>query len=315
MNGFQKFKQSHWYGLLLLAFLAFLFWAIFKILAPQTFGDFDKLQTYLKTALYYAVGGCGLYFICVMGPFDMSVGANIVLSSVLAVNMSKQFGYAGLLIAPIISGVLVGLINGIVYIKLRISSLIVTAGLSLVYEALSIYATNGKEAILATNYRAFGDYPWNLVLALAAFLFCGFILKYTKIGTYTYAIGSNEVVAKNMGVNVDKYKVVAFTLCGFFVGIESILTISYGTSMTSASNLASMSRNFPPLMGTFFGLAFKKYGHPIVAIVIGEFIIELLFEGFVALGAPTTVQNIVTGIVLLAIVTMTIKPVKGAVVK
>ena len=315
MSKFQKFKQSQAFGLLLLIFIAFVFWAFFKMLAPQTFGDFNKLQTYLKTALYYAVGGCGLYFICVMGPFDMSVGANIVLSSVLAVNMSKQFGYAGLLIAPIISGVLVGLINGIVYIKLRISSLIVTAGLSLVYEALSIYATNGKEAILATNYRAFGDYPWNLVLALAAFLFCGFILKYTKIGTYTYAIGSNEVVAKNMGVNVDKYKVVAFTLCGFFVGIESILTISYGTSMTSASNLASMSRNFPPLMGTFFGLAFKKYGHPIVAIVIGEFIIELLFEGFVALGAPTTVQNIVTGIVLLAIVTMTIKPVKGAVVK
>ena len=315
MSKFQKFKQSQAFGLLLLIFIAFVFWAFFKMLAPETFGDFNKLQTYLKTALYYAVGGCGLYFICVMGPFDMSVGVNIVLSSVIAVNMSKQFGYAGLLIAPIISGVLVGLLNGIVYIKLRISSLIVTAGLSLVYEALSIYATNGKEAILATNYRAFGDYPWNLVLALAAFFLCGFILKYTKIGTYTYAIGSNEVVAKNMGVNVDKYKVVAFTLCGLFVGIESILTISYGTSMTSASNLASMSRNFPPLMGTFFGLAFKKYGHPIVAIVIGEFIIELLFEGFVALGAPTPVQTIVTGIVLLAIVTMTIKPVKGAVVK
>ena len=315
MSSFQKFKQSHWYGLLLLALIAFLFWAIFKILAPQTFGDFDKLQTYLKTALYYAVGGCGLYFICVMGPFDMSVGANIVLSSVLAVNMSERFGYAGLLIAPMISGVLVGLLNGLVYIKLRISSLIVTAGLSLVYEALSIFATNGKEAILAPSYRAFGDYPGNLILALAAFFLCGFILKYTKIGTYTYAIGSNEVVAKNMGVNVDKYKVVAFVLCGFFVGVEAILTISYGTSMTSASNLASMSRNFPPLMGTFFGLAFKKYGHPVIAIVVGEFIIQLLFQGFVALGAPTTVQNIVTGIVLLAIVTLTIKPVKGAVVK
>ena len=118
-----------------------------------------------------------------------------------------------------------------------------------------------------------------------------------------------------MGVNVDKYKVVAFVLCGFFVGVEAILTISYGTSMTSASNLASMSRNFPPLMGTFFGLAFKKYGHPVIAIVVGEFIIQLLFQGFVALGAPTTVQNIVTGVVLLAIVTMTIKPMKAAVVK
>ena len=90
MSKFQKFKESQIFGLLLLVFIAFVFWGIFKILAPQTFGDFNRLQTYLKTALIYAVGGCGLYFICVMGPFDMSVGANIVLSSVIAVKVSEQ---------------------------------------------------------------------------------------------------------------------------------------------------------------------------------------------------------------------------------
>lgn len=166
---------------------------------------------------------------------DMSVGANIVLSSIIACNASVKFGYAGLIIAPLICGTIIGLINGIVYIKLHISSLIVTCALSLIYEALSVYTTNGKNVILSTEYRAFGDYPVNLILALIAYFLCAFILKYTKIGIYTYAIGSNEVVAKNMGVNVSKYKIVAFTLAEFF-----------------------------------FGLAFKKYGHPVVAIVIGE---------------------------------------------
>ena len=166
---------------------------------------------------------------------DMSVGANIVLSSIIACNASVKFGYAGLIIAPLICGTIIGLINGIVYIKLHISSLIVTCALSLIYEALSVYTTNGKNVILSTEYRAFGDYPVNLILSLIAYFLCAFILKYTKIGIYTYAIGSNEVVAKNMGVNVSKYKIVAFTLAGFF-----------------------------------FGLAFKKYGHPVVAIVIGE---------------------------------------------
>ena len=82
-------------------------------------------------------------------------------------------------------------------IKLHISSLIVTCALSLIYEDFSVYATNGKNVILSADYRAFGDYPVNLILALIAYLLCAFILKYTKIGTYTYAIGSNEVVAKN----------------------------------------------------------------------------------------------------------------------
>ena len=311
----KKFKESQWYGIVILVLMAILFWSVFKILRPDTFGSPDKVLQYIKTAFIYAIGGCGLYFICVMGPFDFSVGANIVLSAVVAVTASKYLGYAGLIIAPLLCGTLVGLCNGIVYMKLQISSLIVTVGLSLIYEALAIFATNGKEAVLDKNLRAFGDYPWNIVLAFSAYLICGFILRYTKFGTYVYAIGSNEVVAKNMGVNIKKYKILAFTICGFFVGIQSILTISYGTSMTSASNLASMSRNFTPLMGTFFGLAFRKYGHPIVAIVIGEIIISMMFNGFVALGAPITIQNVITGIALLMIVTMTTKPVKGLVVK
>lgn len=312
---FQKQKNSHWYGLFILAVLVLVCWGIFKILSPANFGTPTKLVSYLQTSLIYAVGGCGLYFICVMGLFDFSIGANIVLSSIIAVSLSAPFGYAGLLIAPIICGTIMGLLNGIVYIKLRIPSMIVTTGLALIYESIGVFATNGSEKILGKNLREFGSYPWNLILAVGAFFLCGFILKYTKVGTYTYAIGSNENTAKNMGVNVNKYKVIAFVLCGMFTGIMSILTISYGTSMTSASNMSSMSRNFTPLMGTFFGLALKKYGHPIIAIVVGEFIISLIFNGFVCLGAPTTVQNIVTGAALLMIVCLSIKPVKGEVVK
>ena len=118
-----------------------------------------------------------------------------------------------------------------------------------------------------------------------------------------------------MGVNVDKYKFIAFILCAGFVGVMAVLYISYGTAQTPMTGMLSQSLNFTPLMGAFFGLAFKKYGHPVVAIVIGELIISMLFAGFVALGMPTTINNVVTGATLLAVVTLTVKRVKGAVVK
>ena len=154
-----------------------------------------------------------------------------------------------------------------------------------------------------------------LILALIAFFLCGFILKYTKVGTYINAIGTNELTAKNMGVDVDKYKFIAFILCSGFVGIMAVLYIGYGTAQTPMTNMLSQSLNFTPLMGAFFGLAFKKYGHPVVAIVIGELIISMMFAGFVALGMPTTINNVVTGATLLIVVTLTVKRVKGAVVK
>ncbi|MCD8051990.1 MAG: ABC transporter permease [Clostridiales bacterium] len=312
---FDKFKTSQWYGLVLLALLLLVFWGFFKILRPATFGTPQKLILYAQTAIIYAVGGCGLYFIVSMGLFDFSIGANIVLSAVIAVSASQYLGYVGLILAPIISGTLMGVINGIVYVKLRIPSMIVTTGLALIYESLSVFAAGGSEKILDSSLRAFGSYPYNLIVAVIAYLLCAGLLKYTKVGTYSNAIGSNEFVAKNMGVDVNKYKVISFTLCGMFAGIMALLTISYGTSMTSASNMSSMSRNFTPLMGAFFGVAFKKYGHPVVAVVVGQMVVSLLFNGFVVLGAPTTVQNIVTGLTLLVIVTMTTKAVKGAVVK
>ena len=69
---------------------------------------------------------------------------------------------------------------------------------------------------------------------------------------------------------------------------SSPVTFANGTTMTALTGMTTMSRNFQPLMGTFFGVAFRKYGIPISAIVIGEFIISIIFNGFVALGAPTT---------------------------
>jgi ribose transport system permease protein len=315
----QKLKTSkifgRFYGLMLLVLMAAFFFAIFKIFTPSNFGSLDNLYYYLQSSIIYSVGACGFYFIVVMGLFDFSIGANVVLSSIVGVVLSKRFGYAGLLLGCVLCGSLIGFINGFLYIKLNIPSMIVTVGLMLIYESVAYYVAGGVKQMLDPALQAFGSAPGNILLAFAAFLLTYFLLKYTRIGTYCYAIGSNEYTAKNMGIDVDKQKLVGFVLLHLFVGIMAVLTVSYGTSMTATTGMTSMGRNFTPLMGTFFGVTFRKYGTAVPAIIIGEFIIAIIFNGFVALGAPTTVQNIVTGAALLAIVAMTARPQKGAIVK
>ena len=107
----------------------------------------------------------------------------------------------------------------------------------------------------------------------------------------------------------------AFAITAAFFGVMAILTISYGSSMVAVTGMASMSRNFVPTMGCFFGLAFKKYGMPLQAIVIGEFVINIIFFGFIAMGAPTAIQDVITGLALLIIITLTTKAEKGEIVK
>ena len=118
-----------------------------------------------------------------------------------------------------------------------------------------------------------------------------------------------------MGINVNKYKVLAFVLSGAFLGIMAVLTISYSSSMLAETGMASMSRNFVPTMGCFFGMAFKKYGMPLQAIIFGELIINIIFFGFIALGAPTAIQDVITGLALLVIITVTTRVEKGEIVK
>ncbi len=304
-------------GVVILAGLIFFSYIIFKILRPATFGQPSQMLGYFQQCLIDSVGAVGLYFIIVMGLFDFSIGANCILCAIVGTVCMKNLGlgYAGFLIAPLICGGIVGLINGIAYIKLHIPSMIVTTGLALIYESLGYYTSGGIQAFLTKDQTFFGHAPGNLILACIAFAASYTILVYTKIGTYAYAIGSNEAVAKNMGINVNKYKVLTFVITGLFDGMMGILAISYGSSMVSVTGMASMSRNFAPTMGCFFGLAFRQFGIPIPAIIVGEFLIQIIYNGFVTLGAPTAIQNVVTGVALLLVVALTMKPVKGEIVK
>ena len=311
----QNFRSSKIFGFLILAAMVLFFYALFKFLTPSNFGSPANLFSYFQSSIIYSVGGCGLYFIVVMGLFDFAVGANIVLSSIVGVILSEKFGYAGFLVGCLGCGTLIGLIIGFLYNRLNVPSMIVTVGIMLVLESVAVFAAGGVKQTLDPNLRFFSGAPGNIILAALAFALMWFILNYTRIGTYCNAIGSNEFTAKNMGIDVKKYKLIGFALLHFFVGIMAVLTVSYGTTMTALTGMSTMSRNFQPLMGTFFGVAFRKYGNPISAIVIGEFIISIIFNGFVALGAPTTIQNVVTGAALLVIVTLTARGGRGSVVK
>ncbi len=117
------------------------------------------------------------------------------------------------------------------------------------------------------------------------------------------------------GVDVSKYKVIAFTLCGVFAGITALLTISYSSNIIPVQGMTSMARNFQPIMGCFIGVAFKKYINPVISIILGEMMIAMIINGIMTNGADSTLQNTIIGITLLAIVAVMSKERRKEVVK
>ena len=245
MSGFKNLSGAT-KGYIVLISLVVLSWLIFKILTPDNFGSPENLLAYFQASLIATVGAIGFYFVMDMGLFDFSIGANIILSAVVGCQLATTFelGYFGLVIGCVITGALVGLCNGFFYVRLRIPSMIVTAGLALIYESLANYMAGGVGQTLPSDMRGLGQMPGNIILAVFCFVIAYLMLNYTKFGTYTYAIGSDEFVAKNMGINVDRYKVYAFILSGAFFGAMASLTLSYRPSIVAVTGLHSISLNF-----------------------------------------------------------------------
>ena len=102
-------------GYLILFGLVVLSWLIFKILTPSNFGSPANMLSYFQASLIATVGAVGFYFVMVMGMFDFSIGANIMLSAIVGCVFASRFGmgYAGLIIGSIVTGSIVGLLPGI----------------------------------------------------------------------------------------------------------------------------------------------------------------------------------------------------------
>ena len=87
-------------GYIVLISLVFLSWLIFKVLTPDNFGSYSNLLSYFQASLIATVGAIGFYFVMDMGLFDFSIGANIILSSIIGCQLAVNFdlGYFGLIL-------------------------------------------------------------------------------------------------------------------------------------------------------------------------------------------------------------------------
>ncbi len=306
----KKFK-SLW----VLILLPVVVYIVFFALQPKQFGSPESLYILLQQILLPSVSACGLYFILTMGLFDFTLGSNMILGSLIGCLLSVNFGYAGLILGCIVIGTAIGFANGLMYNKFKIPSIIVTIGLLIIYESIACLISPQGTVKLDSAYRLFGMAPWNFIVAFAAFAFATFLITTTRTGVYIKAIGTNENLAKSMGIDVARYKVIGFTLCGFFAGVCALMTICYGSSIMPVSGMGSMDRNFTPLMGCFFGVVFKKYVNPVIAIIIGEFVIALITTGIMTNGIDSSLKNTIAGIIMIVIVAIMSRKNSGEVVK
>lgn len=289
---------------------------IFKILQPERFGTISSMYILLQQTLMQSSLACGFYFLMNMGIFDMTIGVNALISAMTAILMAEKFGPLGFLLGALATSVAISFVSGQFMIRLDAPPMIISVGFVVVYEAVSQQLCRGAFSLsIPQAYRILGLAPLNMIPGFLLLVVAGFLLKYTRFGLYVTAIGSNGRIAEAVGINVKKYKTLAFFFCGICTFIYGIVTTCYASSVASASGMSSATSIFKPLMAVMFATSFKKYLNPMVALLIGCFFLNLISNGLLTNGLESSLQNVIVGLAMILVIRLSSTDRKYDVVK
>ncbi|HSD83635.1 MAG TPA: ABC transporter permease [Anaerolineae bacterium] len=286
---------------------------------------FQKPSSWMLLGLEAAAIGlvaAGQTFVILTGGIDLSVEAMVSFSGVLAAILIAGTSKAGGQIAfgvpaavaiglALLAGLIIGLFQGVLITKFKMNPFIVTLGFRSMLLGVSLVWTRG--AGININKDGFLSFltdsititpdlkvPMPLILVLIAYVIVWFVLKNTKMGRYTYALGGNETAARLSGINVDRTKMIIYGISGFLAAIAGVLVMGrlQSGAYQNGTNMTLISVAAVVIGGT--SLAGGKGG--IWGTLIGVFIIKIVEAGLVYMDVPSNAKEIVIGaIIILAV--------------
>lgn len=296
-------------------FLIALLFLIFTGLYPR-FANFRNITGILTVASVFLLVAAGETFPILMGSIDLSVGAMLSSSAIVAAYFFP-YGGPGMIIAAIAMGLLSGLLNGSLIVALKLPSFIVTLAMMFAYQGIATALTSGYNInirSMAFSWISTGQMipgiPNIIIWALIVFVLFVFISERTKTGRYIYAIGGNEDAVKRMGINVNKYRIIAFAFSGLLNGVACVLLSSF-LGMAPArlgdkylfNALIAVVIGGTSIMGGVGGLR---------RTLIGVLLIVIFDNGMNLMGIDSRTQAIAKGALLLVAVFLTVLSSKRA---
>ena len=287
---------------------------LFSFTAPNFFTIRSVLSLALQTSAVTMMG-IGVTFAIITGGIDLSIGSVVALSGTVAV-MAAIAGvpvWISMLLGLLI-GVVCGFLNGLMVTRLKLPPFIATLGMMMVARGVALTITNanawpapeafgalGNNTIFGTG-QDFPGIPYPVLIMIGVALLFHFILSQTRIGRYTYAVGSNEEAARLAGIKVGQVKIISYVICGTLAALVGIILAS--RMVTSQPNSAIGYEMNAIAAAVIGGTSFMGGMGTVGGTVIGSFIIGILTVGLTMAGANYFMQQIVIGLVVIGAVTV-----------
>jgi L-arabinose transport system permease protein len=287
-------------GLVILFAIAF---AIVSLTVPNFLTERNMLGL-LQSVVTIGIVACTMMFCLASRDFDLSVGSTVAFSGMIAVMASNATGSILLgLVAALLCGGAVGLVNGLVIARFRINALITTLATMQIVRGFALIASDGR-AVGINNpdfyqlalSRFFGV-PTPIWVMAATFIVFGFLLNRTVFGKNTLAIGGNPEASRLAGVNVVTMRVWIFALQGLVCAIAGVLLASRITSgQPNAATGLELSVISACVLG---GVSLAGGRAAMLGVIVGVLIMGIAENVMNLLNIQAFYQYVVRGLILL----------------
>jgi simple sugar transport system permease protein len=288
-------------------------WALFIVLAPQTFLSPQIYLAFMSTIPFFAITAMPLTLAVIAGEMDLSFPSIMAIGTVAFIFVWQATGIIWLaLLAGLAMGFAAGLLNGLIVVYIGIPSLVVTIGTQYLWRGGVLLLVGGKGTTLVDTRDTFlysalvgkvGEYlpmqmVWLVIIAICAWV----LLNRHKFGAHVYLVGDNEKTARLMGVNVNRTRILVFCLVGVaaaFSGILASLQVSFfWPSLGEGYLLKTLSSVFLGGTSVFGGTG------TIFGTFIGSFIIGAIEAAIVAIGLTGFWTQFIYGLIIIVSVSM-----------
>ena len=282
---------------------------IFFSIFGQRFLTGDTFLSILSSSYYIGFLAIGMTFVIITGGIDLSAGTVMVGSALVGGVAYNVWGlpiYVALLVV-VLTGTLFGVANGILVGVLGLPPFIATLGMQFVSLGLcSVIAKvqtqtwpslGTPDGGIKNIIYKWGNIPMGAIWLALFFVLAWFLLTRTKLGRYTYAIGSNEEAVTLSGIKVSTWKVWVYVLNGFFCGLGGVIYAATFSSITpQTGNGQEMYAIAAAVIG---GVSLAGGIGSLWGTIIGVFVISVLKTGLLSMELPVQWQQVLIGVVVI----------------
>ncbi len=289
----------------------------------DTFLTVANLRTIAVHTAPVAVAALGMTIIIIAGGIDLSAGTALALcATVMAHCLNVELSVGLAIFACLATGIVAGLLNGLLISALRVVPFIVTLGTMTVY--LGIAKLIAKETTIRPPLKQIPDWLPALVdptpktqwlitdtlpnfasgvwLALVLAVLLAALLRYSVFGRYVFALGSNESTARLCGIPVPLYKIAVYGLAGLFIGIAGVYQFA---KLSSGNPIAGTGQELKFIAAVVIGGGSLSGGRgSVLGTLTGAAIMTVITNGCTMLGIKNPVQDILIGVIIIGAVTV-----------